>query len=124
MMRAAIVGVPRIRFGRCQPLAGVLDQPRPGGDRSNGERPQPMNWGLANPERERGDADGRTIGPPLSDLEAWIAQRYLCSTSVTPPEMMNAITSGASASIRVTREAGTTRIWPAKPYDCGIYTVA
>ena len=45
------------------------------------------------------------------------------STCVTPPEMMNAITSAASASMRSTRSAGTTRMCPAKPYDCGMYTV-
>ncbi len=41
---------------------------------------------------------------------------------MTPPEMMNAITAAASASMRCTRSAGTTRMCPANPYDCGMYT--
>src|SRR6185437_13038874 len=45
------------------------------------------------------------------------------STCVTPPEMMNAMTSAASASIRSMRFAGRTRMWPARPYDWGMYTV-
>src|SRR5690348_14583966 len=36
--------------------------------------------------------------------------------------MMNAITADASASMRCTRLDGTTRMCPANPYDCGMYT--
>ena len=37
---------------------------------------------------------------------------------------MYAMTSGAPASMRCTRDAGTTITWPATLYEVGTYTVA
>src|SRR5258708_12066424 len=43
VMPAAILRVSRIRLGRRQPLAGIFDQPRPGGDGPGPEPAQPFN---------------------------------------------------------------------------------
>lgn len=100
VMAGAVFRIARVGDGWRQSLARVLDQPCAGGNAPGGERAKSLDRGRP-------------------DLERIPAQECF-STAVTPPEMMYAITSGASASMRVTREAGTTMIWPANPYDCGM----
>lgn len=97
-MAFALIRIPSVGFGDRQPLARIFDQAGARRNEPRCKRTEPLNRGRAN-------------------LEPCIGQRrYLFfSTSVMPPEMMYAITSGASASIRVTDDAGTTRMCPANP---------
>jgi hypothetical protein len=93
------------RFVRRDPLASILDEPRSGRNVLRGKRTETVHRRPAN-------------------LERWRQPDTACvSTFVTPPEMMNAITAVASASIRSTRVAGTKTMCPANPYDCGMYTL-
>ena len=102
------VRIARVRLGRRQTFARILYKPRPGGNATRREGTEALNRRAANLERIP------TIGQEGGPFSV------LCSTCVTPPEMMNAMTSLASASMRCTWLDGTTRIWPASPYDCGM----
>ena len=100
------VGIARVGLGRSETLAGVFDETYTRRDAAGGECAQALNRRPANLERITVVRQGTF--------------NAFCSTWVTPPEMMNAITSAASASMRRTWLDGTTRMWPAKPYDCGM----
>ena len=82
----------RVGLRRGQTLPGVFDQP----------------GALGNEPRREGSESLHRRG---SDIEWQVAQPAglpTCGAVVTPPDTMYAITSGASASILATRDAGTT----------------
>src|SRR6185437_8693746 len=108
MAFARHVGIARVGFSRCEPFAGVLDEARALWNAARREGAQSLHRRRPNLERR-----------PAAAAHGGVRRD---STSVTPPEMMNAITCAASASMRCTRLAGTTRMCPASPYDCGMYT--
>lgn len=84
------VGIACVGFGGREAFAGVFDETRARGYRARGECAESLDRRLANLERV---AVVRQESGTFSGF---------CSTCVTPPEMMNAITSAASASMRCT----------------------
>ena len=84
------VGIACVGFGGREAFAGVFDETRARGYRARGECAESLDRRLANLERV---AVVRQESGTFSGFR---------STCVTPPEMMNAITSAASASMRCT----------------------
>jgi hypothetical protein len=87
---ARYVGIARVGLGGREAFAGVLDQARPRGDGARSEGAESLDRRRANLERIV------VVGQESGTFSVF------CSTCVTPPEMMNAITSAASASMRCT----------------------
>jgi len=90
MTIAVYIGIARVGFGGREALAGVFDETRARRDRACGEGAESLDRRRANLER------GAVVGQERGTFSGF------GSTCVTPPEMMNAITSAASASMRCT----------------------
>lgn len=115
------IGIARVGLFGCETLAGVFDQTRAARDSPCRERAETLNARRPDLERLRVfsstslSTSNLLVRGHAKDASKCQSRAARVCTTVTPPEIMNAMTRAGSALMRSTRDAGTTRMCPANP---------